>query len=206
MSYAMRNRLNHIATLGLLAGFLAACNNQTAPDADEPAGSQISEPSTLEEAQPEPISILRPEIVEEELPPPPLEPLDLTIGFPQGGAEIDEAAVQILQNAIESEQLAQGGPITLGAHSDSSGSDRVNERASMARGRAVARWLIDNGVEADRIELILFGEQNPIAPNALPDGSPNDAGRAANRRVEIHIGLPDEPALSDETEAQDATK
>ena len=36
-----------------------------------------------------------------------------------------------------------------------------------------------------------MGEQNPIAPNALPDGSPNEAGRASNRRVEIDISPPE---------------
>ena len=51
----------------------------------------------------------------------------------------------------------------------------------------VALWLKDNGVDADRISLIVFGEQNPIEPNALPDGTPNAIGRAANRRVEIEI-------------------
>ena len=49
-------------------------------------------------------------------------------------------------------------------------------------------------VEEERIEIVAFGEQNPVEPNALPDGSPNEEGRAANRRVEVTI----------ETEAFDA--
>ena len=35
------------------------------------------------------------------------------------------------------------------------------------------------------VEVIAFGAQNPNEPNALPDGSPNALGRAANRRVEV---------------------
>lgn len=55
-------------------------------------------------------------------------------------------------------------------------------------------FLVENGVEEERIEIVAFGEQNPVEPNALSDGSPNEEGRAANRRVEVTI----------ETEAFDA--
>ena len=48
-------------------------------------------------------------------------------------------------------------------------------------------WLVDSGVDEARISLIAFGEQNPVAPNARPDGSPDPVGRAANRRVEIEV-------------------
>ena len=64
-------------------------------------------------------------------------------------------------------------------------------RASMARAEAVRDWLVENGADAERITTIAFGEQNPIEPNALPDGSPNEEGRAANRRVELTIDVPD---------------
>ncbi|MEL7217243.1 MAG: OmpA family protein, partial [Pseudomonadota bacterium] len=57
----------------------------------------------------------------------------------------------------------------------------------------VAEWLIGKGVNQERIDVIVFGEQNPAEPNALPDGSPNEAGRAANRRVEVLI-VPPVPA------------
>jgi len=38
--------------------------------------------------------------------------------------------------------------------------------------------------------IVAFGEQNPIAPNALPDGTPDLAGRAKNRRVELAVAPP----------------
>ena len=60
-------------------------------------------------------------------------------------------------------------------------------RASRARAEAVRDWLVDSGVDEARISLIAFGEQNPVAPNARPDGSPDPVGRAANRRVEIEV-------------------
>ena len=73
---------------------------------------------------------------------------------------------------------------------DAGGSDEINARASEARGLAVAEWMIERGVDPNRIDVIVFGEQNPIEPNALPDGSPNEEGRALNRRVEVLIVPP----------------
>lgn len=103
------------------------------------------------------------------------------------GADLTQAAQAELATVLASPQMAGGGPITLRGHSDSGGSDTGNLRASQARAEAVRAWLIENGVAEERISVIAFGEQNPVAPNALPDGSPNEEGRAANRRVEIEV-------------------
>ena len=173
---------------------LSACDTQPA---EETAPEEVTEPAEGEAAQPEgeeTVSILRPDIEQPDLPEAPLEPLQVTIGFPDGGAELDEAALEQLEAVIASDQLALGLPITLGAHSDAAGSDAANARAAEKRGLAVAEWLIDKGVNADRIDVVVFGEQNPAQPNALPDGSPNEEGRAANRRVEVTVSVPDEPA------------
>jgi len=72
---------------------------------------------------------------------------------------------------------------------DAGGNYKANVDASEARGLAVAAWLINRGVDESRISVIAFGEQNPIEPNAKADGAPNEAGRAANRRVEMEIGV-----------------
>ena len=163
---------------------LAACT-QPSPEPVEP-----SEPSSAADGEAiETVSILRPEIEPPEVKPTPEEvgPYQAVIGFPEGGTALDEAALAALEAALASEQLGQGLPITLGAHGDSEGTDSANLKASEKRGLAVAKWLIDNGVDAARITVIAFGEQNPVQPNANPDGSPNEEGRAANRRVEITI-------------------
>jgi OOP family OmpA-OmpF porin len=70
--------------------------------------------------------------------------------------------------------------------------------ASLARAEAVRDWLVENGVAEDRIRTIAFGEQNPIAPNARPDGTPDEDGRAANRRVEIEVLTREPPTIEDE--------
>ena len=120
-----------------------------------------------------------------------LEPLEVTIGFPEGGSELDEAAVAALEELAGSDQAEAGWPIVLRSHSDAGGNDAANLRASRARGDAVRAWLVEQGFEEDRIAVIAFGEQNPVQPNALPDGTPNEKGRAANRRVDVTIADPD---------------
>lgn len=140
-------------------------------------------------------SIIRPEvapIVDE--PQVPLRPLSAVIGFPEG-RELDEVAQAALEEIFASPQLQGGGAITLRGHSDSDGSDAANLRAAQRRAEAVRDWLVEKGVMEERITIIALGEQNPVQPNALPDGTPNKAGRAANRRVEITVepGLPASP-------------
>lgn len=163
---------------------LGACSQQpSAPvEPSEPAPSVEGDAS-------ETISILRPEIEPPEIEPTPeaLAAYQAVIGFPQGGVKLDEAALAALEAALASDQMALGLPITLGAHSDSAGTDSANLAASEKRGLAVAKWLIEKGVDQDRITVVAFGEQNPLQPNANPDGSPSKEGRAANRRVEITI-------------------
>ena len=169
----------------LLAGALAGCGQPREPGEGEPAPATDASAAQA----PDTVSILRPDVeppvIEER--PAPLAPYKAVIGFPDGGTRIDADAQAALENLLASEQLALGLPITLRAHSDSAGSDKANLDSSEKRGLAVAQWLIERGVSADRITVIAFGEQNPLEPNARPDGSPNEEGRAANRRVEVEV-------------------
>ena len=182
------------ALLMLTFGFVAC-----SPEADRGQPAPEAQPEAMET-----VSILRPdiEVPEAEPTPEPLATLMITIGFPEGGVALDGAAQAALQEALGSPQMALGGAITLRAHTDSQGEDSANLDASEERGLAVASWLIDAGVDADRITVIAMGEQNPIKPNALPDGSANEAGRAANRRVELEIALAPSAALDAKDEAE----
>lgn len=157
-------------------------------------GSEATDPSTEDEAPQ--ASIMRPDVVTPTEAPAPIEPLELTIGFPENGSEIPDQGVQKLEEMLTSMQVKEGGRIELGAHTDSAGSDEINLRASRARGEAVRNWLVERGIAEDRIALVAFGEQNPVRPNALPDGSPDEAGRAANRRVEIYVPVRAAPSAA----------
>ena len=184
-------KLTKLIAGSALAIALAACNsNREEPATPEPTPAS-SEPADAVEEPAEAVSILRPEVEAEELPPEPLDSLSVVIGFPEGGDELDEAAIAALEELLASEQMSYPSPILVTGHSDAAGSDRVNVRASRARADAVAQWLIENNIDAQRITVIALGEQNPIEPNALWDGSPNEAGRALNRRAEVLVSAPD---------------
>lgn len=66
-------------------------------------------------------------------------------------------------------------------HTDSSGSEEVNQRLSEQRAKAVADSLAARKVVRARIATRGFGETMPIENNA------SEAGSAANRRVEIKL-------------------
>ena len=164
----------------LFATAIAGCNR----DAPTP------EPSPRATASEPPKSIFRPEFqdaAEEERKR--LVPLEQSVGFPKGSA-LTDAAIALLGEILASPQFAGGGEIVLRGHSDAGGNDEANLRVSRHRAESVRDWLLENGVAEERISLIAFGEQNPVAPNANPDGTPNEKGRAANRRVDIVIAVP----------------
>ena len=176
----MRPGLTRALGLSAILLALGACNR-----GDEPADGANDTG--------EPRSIFRPEFQVE-----PIEALQETsaletrVLFPEG-TELTEEARAELATVLASPQVAAGGRITLRGHSDAGGSDEANLRASQERAEAVRDWMTENGIAEERITVIAFGEQNPAAPNALPDGSPNEEGRAENRRVEIEVAT-SEPA------------
>ena len=192
-----------------LALTLSACEMRRDSEAEEPVPQEGAEapagtatPTPSQSASPV-ASIIRdaaaPLAEDIELP---VQPVELTLPFPDG-TDISAAVERRLAGLMERRAIEEDWPVILAGHTDSGGNDQANLRASRARAEAVAAWLVERGVDDDRIEVIAFGEQNPIEPNALPDGSPNEEGRRANRRVEIRIAPPEDEAS--ETEDESAT-
>jgi outer membrane protein OmpA-like peptidoglycan-associated protein len=71
--------------------------------------------------------------------------------------------------------------VRVEGHTDSQGPDNYNKRLSEKRAMAVMTFLIEKGVDPDRLEAVGHGEEKPI------DDNKTRQGRAANRRVEFHI-------------------
>ncbi|MNY77910.1 Outer membrane porin F precursor [compost metagenome] len=69
----------------------------------------------------------------------------------------------------------------MDGHTDSVGSDAYNQGLSERRAASVVDYLIGQGVAAEKLSSQGFGESKPIEDNGT------DAGRAQNRRVEIHV-------------------
>ncbi|MDF1578133.1 MAG: OmpA family protein [Desulfobulbales bacterium] len=79
--------------------------------------------------------------------------------------------------------LQENGHINLhiSGHADSIGTEDYNRKLSEKRARAVADYLVENGIARDRLTAEGFGESMPVANNET------EAGRQRNRRVQVRI-------------------
>jgi len=71
--------------------------------------------------------------------------------------------------------------IEIGGHTDNVGSEAANMRLSQLRAKAVMDWLIENGIETDRLSAKGYGKSKPVTSNDTEEG------RSRNRRVEIRF-------------------
>lgn len=66
-------------------------------------------------------------------------------------------------------------------HTDSTGTDKVNQPLSEKRAQAVTSYLKTQGIAASRLNAIGMGSTSPVADNSTA------AGKAENRRVELYV-------------------
>ncbi len=71
--------------------------------------------------------------------------------------------------------------IEVAGHTDSTGSREYNKKLSWQRAQSVANYLVDQGVDSQRIITVGHGEERPIASNKTAEG------RQQNRRVELTL-------------------
>lgn len=69
--------------------------------------------------------------------------------------------------------------VRLEGHTDSRGDRRASMEISQRRASAVAVWLIEHGVEVNRVSFQGYGDTKPAADNETEEG------RARNRRIEL---------------------
>ena len=74
--------------------------------------------------------------------------------------------------------------VTIVGHTDSSGSDAVNNPLSVNRAASTRDYLGSRGVSPNRIRIEGRGSREPIVANDTP------GNRARNRRVEIYVAEP----------------
>jgi outer membrane protein OmpA-like peptidoglycan-associated protein len=106
------------------------------------------------------------------------------ISFDTGSATIKPQLRGVLDPFAASLQNDPNARITIIGHTDSTGSDAVNNPLSMDRAQSVRDYLAARGVSPTRVETAGRGEREPIADNST------EAGRAKNRRVEIFLREP----------------
>jgi outer membrane protein OmpA-like peptidoglycan-associated protein len=104
-----------------------------------------------------------------------------SIHFETDKANLEPGSIPTMRKLYDMMRENPGIRIEITGHTDSTGSEEVNQRLSELRAESVAAWLIQNGISSTRIVTNGYGETKPIADNATEEG------RRQNRRTEILI-------------------
>ncbi len=102
-----------------------------------------------------------------------------TVHFATRSAALDRSAKQILSKAATTLKQDQALQVEIAGHADSRNTNAFNMALSERRAASVERFLIKQGVWAERLTIKAYGESRPIASNDTK------AGMAKNRRVEL---------------------
>jgi len=104
-----------------------------------------------------------------------------TILFDTGKSSIKAQSAAVLEDIIKILKEYPNSKFTVEGHTDSTGSDELNQKLSDARANAVKEYLVEHGIDAFRLSSLGYGETKPIDTNNTAKG------RANNRRVEINL-------------------
>jgi len=104
-----------------------------------------------------------------------------TILFDTGKSALKTEAVSVFVDIIKILNEYPTAKFSVEGHTDSQGSDKTNQKLSEERANSVRDFLIAEGIAADRLQAVGYGESRPIANNKTR------AGRKENRRTEINL-------------------
>tara|TARA_R110000868_G_scaffold140233_3_gene355597 strand:+ start:5404 stop:6750 length:1347 start_codon:yes stop_codon:yes gene_type:complete len=104
-----------------------------------------------------------------------------TILFDTGKASIKSQSNAVLGDIIKILNEYPTSKFTVEGHTDSVGSDKLNQGLSEKRALSVKEHLVKHGIDEFRLSALGYGESKPI------DSNKTRAGRANNRRVEINL-------------------
>lgn len=168
------------------AGFLAlialasiGCGQKSKPEMPEPVNEvpppSVSVPNTISQPEEKP--------VESELDGSQRAALEERISFAFDQSELSPAARQTL--AAKAEILRQFPSIALQiqGHADERGSDEYNLALSNRRAVSAMRFLVQQGVPANRFATVGYGEERPLDP------AETESAWAVNRRDEFRVSV-----------------
>lgn len=112
------------------------------------------------------------------------------ISFDSGRADIKPNFRPILDKFASGLQGNQAAKVTIIGHTDSTGSDAVNDPLSVNRAASARNYLVGKGIASSRISIDGRGSHEPVAANDT------EANRAKNRRVEIYVAEPEPVAAN----------
>lgn len=105
----------------------------------------------------------------------------LNINFDSGKWDLRNEDVPEMESLFQTMKDNPRMTIELGGHTDAIGSDASNQILSEKRANTCYRFLIDKGIEKERVKAKGYGESRPIATNKTKEG------RFLNRRMEVSV-------------------
>ncbi|MUI11868.1 OmpA family protein [Massilia dura] len=106
------------------------------------------------------------------------------ISFDTNRADIKDNFRPILERFATTLKENPATTVTIIGHTDSTGSDSINQPLSVERASHTRDYLASRGVSPTRVVVEGRGSREPIASND------DNSGRARNRRVEIYVAEP----------------
>lgn len=86
-----------------------------------------------------------------------------------------------LEKLVEMLNTNENLEIEISGHTDDKGSDDYNQKLSQGRAEAVRQYVVDKGIDGNRITAVGYGESKPETSNDTEEG------RQINRRVEFTV-------------------
>lgn len=119
---------------------------------------------------------------------------DSAILFAINSSDLSTASKADLQKLAASLNEYGNTNVLIVGHTDNTGDESYNQALSERRAQSAALALADAGVSTERLEIVGYGETQPVADNGTV------AGRQANRRVEVAIYASEETVQALEAE------
>jgi len=104
------------------------------------------------------------------------------VSFDTGKANIKSNFQPILDQFASGLRNNPNAEVRIIGHTDSTGTDAINNPLSIERAASTRDYLITRGVRSNAFNIDGVGARQPVADNNSP------TGRAQNRRVEIFVG------------------
>lgn len=108
--------------------------------------------------------------------------LEGKVVFKTGSAALRPESMRVLQDLLT--YLNANPDVTrlrIEGHTDVRAGEDYNQKLSERRALAVADWLVDQGIDSDRLLAVAFGELRPLWPQKTKDALQE------NRRAEFHV-------------------
>ena len=101
--------------------------------------------------------------------------------FDFGSSDLTQAASSRLGGVLALAQTDTGRKLLIEGYTDSDGDPTLNQTLSEQRAQSVAQWLVDQGIDRNRISVVGHGSASPVAANDTDDH------KALNRRVVVTL-------------------